>query len=392
MPQTAAVEASSPALAIPDTAAAESANGDQNFQVRYPLYFRGCMVVGSIVAASWVGYYVFVVSPTLEVITTQPCKDASSTNDNDNLAYNAKMLLAYFIWFAVARMSLFMTCIASRVATLRSRTHGFCRTYCVLLIVRDGPLYVFVIGSMLFWLHLLLNPYCESRNATADARNLSIDQTLQIYAIYSCLVSLIFFLLAHWHNKLLLEAARRWPLKKRAAPPGTLEKLETRAYDEALFGDDEEKPYSSDCAICLGTWDAEDVIKITPCGHAFHEECLGGWLRHGSTCAMCRKDLTGSASSLGCLHLFKWRMRSLRPRALGAPSDHAAAALPLGSATTSNDNVPGNPTLAAAVAAVDEESNGLGAVANEGPMSEPFRAVQQQIAQDEGQDEGLYTL
>jgi len=385
MTQTAAAEASSPALVIPrtpaaeavspapittHTVAAEAANGDQSFQVRYPWHFKGCATVGLIIAASWVGNYAFVVSPTLEAIDSQSSKDAGTAN-NDKLAYNVKMLLAYFIWFAVARVSLFMTYIASRVATMRSRTHGFCRTYCILLIIRDGPLYVFVIGSLLFWFHLLLNPYCEHRSSTVDARNLSVDQTLQIHAIYSCLVSLLFFLLAHWHNKLLLEAARRWPLKKRAAPPGTLEKLETRAYDEALFGD-EEKPYSSDCAICLGTWDAEDVIKVTPCGHAFHEECLGGWLRHGNTCALCRQDL--SPSSTGCLCLFRWRLSSPRPRAFGA-SD-AAAALPLGSTTTSSDNALRNPTLATDAAAADEESSGLGPVANEGSMSLPFRAVQ----------------
>eukprot|EP00419_Tripos_fusus_P047854 CAMPEP_0172832684 /NCGR_PEP_ID=MMETSP1075-20121228/23833_1 /TAXON_ID=2916 /ORGANISM="Ceratium fusus, Strain PA161109" /LENGTH=405 /DNA_ID=CAMNT_0013675327 /DNA_START=28 /DNA_END=1245 /DNA_ORIENTATION=- len=405
MAHIAAARASSPALVVPHTWAAEASSpapvtrtavpevptSDESFQVRYPWHFKGCMAVGLIIAASWVGNYVLVVSPTLEAINSQPCKDGGSVT-NDQLAQNAKMILVYFIWFAVARMSLFMTCIASRVTTVHSSSHGFCRTYCVHLIIREGPIYVFVIGCIFFCFHLFLNPYCEHRSGTPDAWNLSMYQTLQIYAIYSCLVSVLSMLLAYWHNKLLLEAARRWPSKKRRAPPGTLEKLETRAYDEALFGDDEETPYSSDCAICLGTWDAEDVIKVTPCGHAFHEECLGGWFRNGRTCAICRQDLTGPPSSSSYLHFFNWRMNSLRPRALGAPVTSAAVATsPLGNATTSSDHAPGNPTVAAEAVAVDEEFDDLGAVANEGSISQPVRAVRRQLAND-GQDEGIYAL
>jgi len=401
MAHIAAARASSPALVVPHTWAAEASSpapvtrtavpevptSDESFQVRYPWHFKGCMAVGLIIAASWVGNYVLVVSPTLEAINSQPCKDGGSVT-NDQLAQNAKMILVYFIWFAVARMSLFMTCIASRVTTVHSSSHGFCRTYCVHLIIREGPIYVFVIGCIFFCFHLFLNPYCEHRSGTPDAWNLSMYQTLQIYAIYSCLVSVLSMLLAYWHNKLLLEAARRWPSKKRRAPPGTLEKLETRAYDEALFGDDEETPYSSDCAICLGTWDAEDVIKVTPCGHAFHEECLGGWFRNGRTCALCRQDLTKTTTP----SLFTWRKNSPRPRALGAPVSHAAPA-PI----TSQDNSPDNPTSredmpGSFTIAADQESDDLEAAADEGPRPQPLAPVRRQMAHDDGQDDGPHTL
>merc|ERR550532_3009610 len=111
---------------------------------------------------------------------------------------------------------------------------------------------------------------------------------------------MLYMLLVHWHNKLLMDSAQlRPPSQDRGAPPGTLEKLETRAYDEALFGDEEGKLYASECPICLGTWDKDDVIKVTPCGHAFHEECLGGWFRNARTCALCRHDCTKTPVSSG---------------------------------------------------------------------------------------------
>merc|ERR1712151_1076929 len=49
--------------------------------------------------------------------------------------------------------------------------------------------------------------------------------------------------------------------------------------------------YSEECAICLGAWELSDSIKITPCGHAYHAECIGNWLKTARTCALCRQDL-----------------------------------------------------------------------------------------------------
>merc|ERR1712151_390163 len=49
--------------------------------------------------------------------------------------------------------------------------------------------------------------------------------------------------------------------------------------------------YSEECAICLGSWETSDSIKITPCGHAYHAECIGNWLKSARTCALCRQDL-----------------------------------------------------------------------------------------------------
>jgi len=314
----------------------------RSFQVRYPWHFKGYLVVVLIVAIYWVVNYALVVLPIIEAIDNQPC-----VANDDQLTYNAKMLFRYFIWLAVARTSLFMPCIASRVVPVQHRTHGFCLSYFVHFIIRDGPLYIFVIGSMFFWFHLLRNPYCKDRS-------LSTYQTLRLYAVYSCVVSVLCMFLVCRHNKLLMDAAQSRPtLEHRGAPPGTLEKLETRAYDEALFGDEEGKPYPSECAICLGTWDEDNVIKVTPCGHAFHSECLGGWFRNARTCALCRHDCTSTPAS--SRHSFGWQESSQRARAVGAPADLAAAAgLPPGDATTSSEYTPGSPALVAEAAAVDE--------------------------------------
>lgn len=251
-------------------------------QVTYPARFRALAVIVLISSCAWVGNYLGLVLPSIEDHEETPCK----YNDSQ-LTYNAKMLFVYFLWFAMARLSLFLPAIARRVALVQSRTHGFCRTYCIHLVLRDGPLYIFSVGSMLFWFHLMQSPSCEERSPV-------LYQTLKIYAIYSCLLSILCLLLTYWHNKLLIDAVReaRETREPRGAPTGTLDKLETKSYDAEAFGDEDGKQYPAECAICLAVWEAADVIKVTKCHHAFHEECIGHWLETARTCALCRQDLT----------------------------------------------------------------------------------------------------
>eukprot|EP00418_Pyrodinium_bahamense_P040935 CAMPEP_0179188374 /NCGR_PEP_ID=MMETSP0796-20121207/93491_1 /TAXON_ID=73915 /ORGANISM="Pyrodinium bahamense, Strain pbaha01" /LENGTH=301 /DNA_ID=CAMNT_0020892471 /DNA_START=351 /DNA_END=1256 /DNA_ORIENTATION=- len=244
--------------------------------------FRALVAVVLGLSVMWLGNYIFVVMPTID---DRRYEDDCQYNDSQ-LRYNAKILFVYFAWFICARLSLFLPCVAARVIWVQSRTHGSCYAYCVHPLLRDGPLYIFVMASLLFWFHLMQRPICEEKSP-------DFYRALKLYAIYSNLVSVFCLVLAHWHNKLLADAAgvSLGGDLRQSAPPDTVHKLETRPFDEAVFGDEEGKLYPSECAICLGIWETEDTIKVTPCGHAFHEECIGNWLRTARTCALCRQDL-----------------------------------------------------------------------------------------------------
>lgn len=89
----------------------------------------------------------------------------------------------------------------------------------------------------------------------------------------------------------MLGAFRQNRSQSCAAPPETVDRLETVAYDEGVFGDVEGARYPTECSICLESWEMSDSIKVTPCRHVFHEDCLRHWLRKARTCAVCRRDL-----------------------------------------------------------------------------------------------------
>ncbi|CBN77418.1 conserved unknown protein [Ectocarpus siliculosus] len=42
------------------------------------------------------------------------------------------------------------------------------------------------------------------------------------------------------------------------------------------------------CAICLAAYQEEEVIKVLPCGHDFHSDCLDPWLEVKAECPLCK--------------------------------------------------------------------------------------------------------
>ena len=45
------------------------------------------------------------------------------------------------------------------------------------------------------------------------------------------------------------------------------------------------------CTICLANFDNEDLVKMLPCQHIFHNDCINVWLQnYNYKCPICRKE------------------------------------------------------------------------------------------------------
>jgi len=46
------------------------------------------------------------------------------------------------------------------------------------------------------------------------------------------------------------------------------------------------------CPVCQCDWEAGDEVRILPCAHQFHTQCIDQWLRkHKASCPLCKKDV-----------------------------------------------------------------------------------------------------
>lgn len=313
--------------------------GSGTLSITYPCRFKALVGVVILLSVLWVLNFALVVTPTLE----EAKPNATCEYNSNQLAHSARMLFVYFMWFLCARAALFLPCILIRVIGVQITTHGCCHAYCVHLLLRDGPLYVFVLGALLFWFHIMQSPACHED----DPGSLRV---LKHYAIYTNCMSMFCLVLAHWHNRILVEPWSEEEFEvSRGAEPDTMAKFVTLEYDERLFGDEEGKMYPADCPICLSSWVSGDVIKVTPCDHAFHEECLGGWLRTARTCAICRCDLVlSSQRPRGEERVQPVRLDGPAPSTSSSPSPSTAATTAVrtpsvGRATTPTPSSPGVP-------------------------------------------------
>ena len=54
------------------------------------------------------------------------------------------------------------------------------------------------------------------------------------------------------------------------------------------------------CTICLEEFARGDYVKVLPCGHEYHRDCIDPWLlEKSSLCPLCKQNITGGAD----LHL-----------------------------------------------------------------------------------------
>jgi hypothetical protein len=201
-------------------------------------------------------------------------------------------------WFAGARLLLFLV---PSVADYASRGSGrsFRQSCIASVFLRSMPHYILV--ALAGWLFL---KELWAIDPTAGPLEVA-DSSIRTYSFVAFAISALCAMLGIRHNNFLDGAdaprpdGQRGGLKKRKgrAPRDTVDKLATQRYDPAVFGDGDGKAFPADCAICLCSYEADDEIKVTPCGHAFHKDCIAHWLKTAHTCALCRADLADLVAS-----------------------------------------------------------------------------------------------
>ncbi|XP_072923170.1 E3 ubiquitin-protein ligase RNF130 isoform X3 [Hemitrygon akajei] len=67
-----------------------------------------------------------------------------------------------------------------------------------------------------------------------------------------------------------------------------IKKLTTRTVKR---GDKETDPEFDHCAVCIEGYKSNDVVRILPCKHVFHKQCVDPWLNEHCTCPICKLNI-----------------------------------------------------------------------------------------------------
>ena len=101
------------------------------------------------------------------------------------------------------------------------------------------------------------------------------------------------------------ELVRRRELERQHAIEATerdreasLQALPTRSWREEGKGREQEE-----CCLCMETFSEDEVIRMLPCEHFFHQECIDRWFQSKAymqrTCPLCKRDpLEGCAPNI----------------------------------------------------------------------------------------------
>lgn len=71
------------------------------------------------------------------------------------------------------------------------------------------------------------------------------------------------------------------------ASADAISRLPKKAVDKVMMGNDGK----AECSVCMDNVNIGDEVTVLPCGHWFHGECVGAWLKEHDTCPHCRQGI-----------------------------------------------------------------------------------------------------
>ena len=74
-------------------------------------------------------------------------------------------------------------------------------------------------------------------------------------------------------------------IQRQGTPPEVVKRLPT------YVKEDESKTTDGECMICFAEYEEGDEIRVLPCFHKGHTDCLEQWLRENTTCPMCQTSV-----------------------------------------------------------------------------------------------------
>ncbi|XP_071234357.1 RING finger protein 150-like [Salvelinus alpinus] len=142
---------------------------------------------------------------------------------------------------------------------------------------------------------------------TIGTRNLQkyVSRTSVVFVSISfiilMIISLAWLVFYYIQRFRYVNARDRYQRRLGDAAKKAISKLQVRTIRK---GDEETESDFDNCAVCIEGYKPNDVVRILPCRHLFHKNCVDPWLLDHRTCPMCKIDILkalGIALNADCL-------------------------------------------------------------------------------------------
>lgn len=103
--------------------------------------------------------------------------------------------------------------------------------------------------------------------------------------------------------RIMLPYAERERRRARAADPAQVQNLTSIVYSPETFANytSNESVEDASCVICLCEYEPNEIIRILPCKHHFHKDCVDVWLRMDKACCLCKQDIDAQIQPMSSL-------------------------------------------------------------------------------------------
>uniref|UniRef100_A0A672ZNS6 Ring finger protein 215 n=1 Tax=Sphaeramia orbicularis TaxID=375764 RepID=A0A672ZNS6_9TELE len=85
----------------------------------------------------------------------------------------------------------------------------------------------------------------------------------------------------------------------------TMSSLKTKTYRQPKPWCDSSQPVEADnCAVCLEPFNNNQCLRVLPCLHEYHRDCVDPWLLLQHTCPLCKHNILSefTPTPAGCSH------------------------------------------------------------------------------------------
>lgn len=226
------------------------------------------------ISIGWVLNYSLAVMPAIGELKGTPCKYESLP-----FIYKSTAILIYFVLSLLSRVPVVLNTFDGHIRS--TWTRGWCNPRsCFINLIVTAPPRVLAAGAVAHFVHITALAGCEECCPR-------LFWTLKVHAGFSCSVGFLVLLLVCRHED---QYAASLDTPENPPHRDIVARLPGHTYKEPDDSGKGWQPSAGECAICLCEWEPGEAIKVTPCSHCFHEECIAKWVKVRCTCAFCRSD------------------------------------------------------------------------------------------------------